>query len=262
MFEDKTKFRARALLLGERIDLKPLADSSALEENPLVVEAGAGGAAVLFRYGAVVLFGLAPVEEAAFVAHVKAWVAEPFEHAESEEIELERVEGGEKLERGVVKVRAFSPALLQIVADVLAKSVVLAHYETEVAATFDAIVPFAQRLRTRRGKMGGDKAILATIGDILLIEGRTVGIAEIGDKPESLWERPELERLYGRLEDEFELRERQAALDRKLGVISHTAETALNLLQHQSSLRVEWGVAALIVFEILLNLWELLFRPR
>jgi len=260
MFEDKAKIRARAFLLGERLDLKPLAQSESLDENPLVLEAGASGAAVLFRYGVVVVFGLTPVEEAAFLEQMRAWVSEPFAHTESEEVEIERAEGPDKLERGIVKVRAFSPALLQIVADVLAKSVVLAHYEDGVARTFESIAPFASGLRKRRGKLRGDKELLATIGDILLIEQRTVGIAEIGDKPESLWERPELERLYARLEDEFELRERQAALDRKLAVISRTAETALNLLQHQSGLRVEWAVAALIVFEILLNLWELWHR--
>lgn len=264
MFQGKSKLRGRAFLLGERIDLKPLAQSSSLEENPLVLEAGTAGAAVLFRFGAVVVFGLSPVEEAAFLNQLRAFVFEPFAgtDAESEEVELEQIEGHgqERLERGVVKVRLFTPALLQIVADVLAKSVVLAHYEAGVAATFDAIAPFASGLRGRRGRVRGDKQLLATIGDILLIEQRTVGVAGIGDKPESLWEHPELERLYGRLEDEFELRERQAALDRKLAVISRTAETALNLLQHQSGLRVEWAVAALIVFEILLNLWELLHR--
>jgi len=259
MFENQPKVRGRAFLLGERLDLKPLAQSSSLDENPLVLEAGAGGAAVLFRYGAVVVFGLSPVEEAAFLNQLKQFVFEPFESAETEEVELERTDGQERLERGIVKVRAFSPPLLQIVADVLAKSVVLAHYEAGVAQTFEAIAPFARGLR-RSGRTRGNKELLTTIGDILLIEQRTVGVAEIGDKPESLWERPELERLYGRMEDEFELRERQAALDRKLAVISRTAETALNLLQHQSGLRVEWAVAALIVFEILLNLWELWHR--
>ena len=39
-----------------------------------------------------------------------------------------------------------------------------------------------------------------------------VGRAEIGDKPELLWEHPELERLYALLETEFEIRERLAAL--------------------------------------------------
>jgi uncharacterized Rmd1/YagE family protein len=84
-----------------------------------------------------------------------------------------------------------------------------------------------------------------------------VGIVEVGEKPDPLWERPDLERLYLRLEDEYELRERLLALERKLALVSHTAETALELMQHDSSHRVEWYIVALIVVEILLSVYEL-----
>ncbi len=95
------------------------------------------------------------------------------------------------------------------------------------------------------------------IGDALLIDHKMVGRVEVGEKPELLWERPELERLYVRLEDEYEIRERHLALERKLSLISRTAETLLDLLQHHRSLRVEWYIVALIVFEIFLTLYEL-----
>jgi uncharacterized Rmd1/YagE family protein len=62
------------------------------------------------------------------------------------------------------------------------------------------------------------------------------------------------------LEDEYELRERHTGLERKLAVITRTAETVLNLLQHKSGLRVEWYIVALIVFEIGLSLYEMFFK--
>jgi uncharacterized Rmd1/YagE family protein len=260
MFDGKTRLAARALLLGERLDLKALENAQTLGQNPLIIAEGAAGAAVLFRYGAVVLFGLSAVEEVSFLAHLKPLVRDPFGEAELEEIDLELSNDGERLEKGVLKLRSFEVERLQIVADVLAKSVVLGRYEGTVAATFESIEPFAHSLRAGEGRRRGDKELLQTIGDILLIEHRAVGLVEIGDKPETLWERPDLERLYARLEDEYELRERYAALERKLGVISRTAETALNLLQHQGGLRVEWYVVALIVFEIALSLFEMFFR--
>ena len=84
-----------------------------------------------------------------------------------------------------------------------------------------------------------------------------VGRVAIGEKPDILWEHPELELLYVRLEHEFELRDRQLALERKLEVVSRTAETLLDLLQTQRSLRVEWYIVILIVVEILLTLYQL-----
>ena len=259
MFEAKTRLKARALLIGERLDLKSLENADALGEGPLTITAGSDGAAVLFRYGAVVLFGVSPVEEASFLGHLKVLVGETFESPEIEEGDLELTTDGDRLEKGVVKLRVFDVPRLQIVADVLAKSAVLSHYEASIAATFESIQPFAHSLRNGSNKARGDRELLRTIGDILLIEHRTVGLVEIGDKPETLWEHPELERLYARLEDEYELRERYTALERKLSVISRTAETVLNLLQHQSSLRVEWYIVALIVFEIGLTLFDKFF---
>jgi uncharacterized Rmd1/YagE family protein len=56
------------------------------------------------------------------------------------------------------------------------------------------------------------------------------------------------------LRDEFEIRERFAALHGKLALISRTAETALELMQNRRALRVEWAIVGLIVFEIVLTL--------
>ena len=60
-----------------------------------------------------------------------------------------------------------------------------------------------------------------------------------------------------RLEDEFELGERHKALERKLELVSRTAETLLDLLQNKRTLRVEWYIVILIVVEILLTFYEL-----
>lgn len=87
-----------------------------------------------------------------------------------------------------------------------------------------------------------------------------VGRVETGEKPELLWERPELERLYMRLADEYELRERERALDRKLDVVSRTVETLLGLVQTRSSTRVEWYIVLLIVAELVLAAYSLLLN--
>ena len=87
-----------------------------------------------------------------------------------------------------------------------------------------------------------------------------VGQVEVVDKPELLWEHPELERLYLRLEDEFEIRERHAALQRKFELVSRTAQTALEVLRNRQNLRVEWYIVILIVVEIPLTLYQLFGR--
>lgn len=260
---DKTHIRARALLIGEHLDLRALEATDVLAVSPLVVMAGEHGAAVLFRYGAAVLFNLSPIEELSFLNHLKPLVREPFAEPETEEGDLcIEAQGGERVESGVIRLRDFNIERLQIVADVLAKSAVLSHYEGTIAGVFESIEPFAQGLRRPQPGRHNDRELLSHIGGILLIQHKMVGLVEVGEKPETLWERPELERLYARLEDEYELRERHLALERKLALSSRTAETVLNLLQHKSSLRVEWYIVVLIVVEIMLIVFEMFFQHR
>jgi uncharacterized Rmd1/YagE family protein len=80
---------------------------------------------------------------------------------------------------------------------------------------------------------------------MLLVEQRMVGRAEIADKPEVLWEHPQLEGLFARLQDEFEIDERHTVLERKLNLVSRTAHTVLELLSSKHSLRVEWYIVML-----------------
>jgi len=46
-------------------------------------------------------------------------------------------------------------------------------------------------------------------------------------------------------------------LERKLALIARTAETALNLMQNRSMLRVEWYIVILIVFEVVLYVYQI-----
>jgi uncharacterized Rmd1/YagE family protein len=261
LFPDRENVKVRAIFLGGRLDLKALEKTDYLAALPLVVSAGEQGCAVLFRYGAAVLFGLSAVEEVSFLSHLKPLVVEAFSAPETEEalLQLDQSSAG-KVENGVIWLREFGIEQLQMVADVLAKSVVLAHYEMGTAKIFDQIEPFADGLqRTTKDDRWG-KELLRQLGRALSIQNKIVGRVEIIDKPDLLWDAPDLERIYLRLENEYEIRERQLALERKLDLITGTAETALDLLQHNTALRVEWYVVILIVVEIILSLYDIFLK--
>ena len=225
---------------------------------PLLISAGDHGYAVLFRYGAVVLFNLAPAEQLSFLNHVKHLIRDPFDAPDTEivDINIDSTKE-ERVENNIISIKDTRPERLQVVADILAKSVVLDHYEKRVGDVFDRIEPLADSLQQKGRTAFKDVELLRHIGGTLLIQHTTVGRVEIEEKPEVLWEQPELERLYVRLEDEYELRERHVALERKLDLISRTAETLLELMQHKRSLRVEWYIVILIIVEILLSLYAI-----
>jgi uncharacterized Rmd1/YagE family protein len=263
VINNKSELKARAFLLGERIDLRALEATDRLAANPLTVAVQGGGVAVLFRYGVAVLFDVAPLEEAGFLAHLSAYVTNAYPRPETEIITLRVApEMRDTMQGDTVFLDRASTERLQIIADILAKSVMLSLYESKLSQNFDRVEPLALALE-RDGRVGRPaKELLQHIGNALLSEHTMVGRVEVSEKPEILWEFPDLEKLYARLEYEFELRERHLALERKIGLISRTAETLLELLQNRRALRVEWYIVVLIVAEILLTLYELFVRTR
>ncbi|MGC9008542.1 MAG: RMD1 family protein, partial [Halothiobacillaceae bacterium] len=80
--------QARAMLIGDRLDLRALEAAERLASAPLTIAVGARGRAVLFRYGAVVLFEVEAMEEAAFLAHLRPFVSEPLAQPEMETLTL------------------------------------------------------------------------------------------------------------------------------------------------------------------------------
>jgi uncharacterized Rmd1/YagE family protein len=250
----------RALLLGERLDTRALERDQPLGVAPLAVAIPGGGVGVLFRYGAIVLFGHATAAGDDFIASLMPKVSAALAVPERDDVRVwVRAEADEQVDpAGNIVLRQKTTERLQLVADILAKSLVLSYYETRIAEIFDRIEPLAAMLREKGRAGASGKELLRHIGDVLLIQQKMVGRVETDEKPELLWEHPELERLYMRLAEEYELRDRDRALDRKLDVISRTVETLLGLVQTRSSLRVEWYIVLLIIAELLLTTYPLL----
>ena len=98
------------------------------------------------------------------------------------------------------------------------------------------------------------------MGNALLVQHRLSGRVAVGEKPDVLWDRPDLERLYARLEDEYELSERAETLNRKLEVIADTASRLADIVDTKRSLRLEIIVVFLIAFEIVVTFYEIYAR--
>lgn len=258
LLKNRQDLKARALLLGDRLDLKLFKIADCLATTPLTLEVDReGGIAVLFRYGVVVLFGVKSLDEVRFIETLRPMLTNAYQTPEIEELEIHCGRNNIGVQSGAVSLDETSLEKLQVIADALSKNLVLTLYEKKVAGEFDKIDPLAQELATH-GKVSADsKELLSKIGSMLLIEHRMVGRAEIGDKPETLWDFPQLEGLYASLEDEFELKERQSALNRKLGLISDTAQTLADVWDNKQLHKLEWYVIGLIIFEIVISLVEL-----
>jgi uncharacterized Rmd1/YagE family protein len=246
----------RALIVGERINTGGLERADVYATAPLAFRAGEKGFAAIYRHGAVVLIGLSPLEEDEVLRALEPRIVNPSPPREDEIITVRlSPEGDDAVTAdGVISLKSVTPQHLLVVADILAKSAALDSDERQVARVFDTVEPFMRPLAERGRPPGGRRAMLRLIGEALLVKARVAGRVAALEKPDVLWDRADLDRLYARLEDEYEIRERVETLNAKLGVIGDTATALTDLIHTERSLRLELIIVLLIAFEIVFGL--------
>src|SRR5271169_1053002 len=257
----KVRRRVRALLLSDRIDTSNLEHDGVVSTAPLTYKFGADGLVTLFRYGVAVVAGLTAQEEEQVLRNLRPRLVRPVAQREEESVLIEIVpdKDDQILPGGPITLKTVTPEHLIVIADALSKSVVLARDEREVAAVFELVEPYARQLAEKGRAFGGRRAILKHIGNALLVKHRVSGRVAVTEKPDVVWDRQDLDRLYARLEDEYELKERAEALSRKLAVIADTAEILTDTIDTRRSLRLEVIIVILIAIELVIAGFQVLY---
>src|SRR5271157_6623109 len=236
-----TRLTARALIVGERIDTAGLERPDMIASLPLAFRVGAQGMVALFRFGVAVMVGLTPLEEEDTLTKLKSRVSGVRARGDDETAVLEIAPDSDeqKSSGGPIQIKNLSPPRFLVIADALAKTVPLARDEREVNTVFDVIEPFAEKLAGSGRPPFRRRAMLRLIGQALLAQHRVSGRVAVEEKPDVLWDRPDLERLYARLEDEYELKERAGVLKRKLDVIVETAHALTDIIDADRATRLD-----------------------
>jgi len=248
----------RALQLGDRIDVKGLEREDAFSSDPLAFRTRSGGTVTLFKSGAAVFISMTPIEEEDVIRGLGSRVIEPLLERESESAQLviRPDEDDITAPTGAIQLKAADSNRLLLVAEALAVSVALAHDERRIARAFERLEPVAASLVKRRLPPGPKSALLGQIGEALHIQQRLAERVDLDEKPDVLWDHPELERFWAKLVDEYDLPQRARAIERRLAVIRETADTITDLISTRTSHRLEWYIIALIALEIALGFWD------
>lgn len=249
---------ARALLLGEGLDLKGLERQDAFSTNPLAFKTSTNGMAMLFRFGAVVFFDMTPIEEDDLVHGLTRRIIQPLQEREIEtaKVSIGPEEDPALSSSGGIRLRRAEPEQLLLVGEALAVSVALAYDERRIAVAFEKVEPVAGNLLKSKLPSGRQSGMLEQIGEALMIQKRLASRVDLDAKPDVLWDHPELERLWARLVDEYDLTSRARAVERKLVVIRETADTITDLIATRTSHRLEIYVIIIIAIEMVLALYD------
>lgn len=257
----KYTLTARAIQIGERIDLKGLERADSFSKSPLAFRTPAGGTVVLFKTGTAVFINMSPLAEEETTLALSSRIGEPLGEREIETAQI--VVGADDdgvMNSGVIHLRLADSERLLLVADALAGSVSMAFDERTLAGAFDHVGRVARSLKKRILPGSNRREILEQLGEALTIQARLAGRIGMVDKPDVLWDHPELERLWYKLIDEFDLKSRANAISQKLAVIRDSTDTLGNLLSTRTSHRLEIYIIALIALEIVIGLADRLWQ--
>ena len=247
---------ATATLLGNKINTRPL-----LADPRFLKAVEVAGLVFVFRHGVVVSFGNGTAD-AALAAALSEHV---LESGDSEEVETAQVQVGrgdkDRIgEDGEIFVTDDQPERFMLIATVLSRSVLLAHDEVLVAAAFEQTQPVVQDLSNNGRARLPIREVMKLAGSVLAARHRLTGTAQADERPDLLWDHPQLDRLYARLEAEYELKERAEALEHKFATLGDFTEALLDIAQDKRAVRLESAIIVLIVFEIVLSLIDMAIR--
>jgi uncharacterized Rmd1/YagE family protein len=246
-----TQVGVLATLLGDRLVADRSNHLEVLSTSPLCFRRG-DGYVVIFRYGAIVTVGLRDADERVVLAQ--------YGRTSQAALEVERLDLLIRPDQeegvaanGALQIRTLTPPHVLVLADILAKSIALARYEREIGSVFDTIEPVASALAASGRVPKARTALLQLIGAALLAQHRVSGRIAFAEKPDVLWEHPELERFYARLEDEYEIIERGTLLNGKVGVVASAAQTFTDMMDTARSTRLEILIVLLILAELVIG---------
>jgi len=256
--------RIRALLLGDRLDTSGLERRDMIASTPFAFRVNDNGFVAFFRYGAVVFAGLTRSQEEGYLESINSRISGKLPSFEEEiaYITINEDLNDQVPPGGPIQLKELEPERLLVIADVLAKSVALAHNERRIGAFFRVVDPLARNLAENGTLPRNRRDILVLIGESLIVSHRMSARVAVDDKPDILWDRVDLERLYSRMEDEYELKERASTLADKVETVQNTASALTDLIDAQRSYRLEITIVILIAVELGIAVFDLFFRPR
>ncbi|MCB0334482.1 MAG: RMD1 family protein, partial [Bdellovibrionales bacterium] len=180
LFSDQIKsFKVEAFLAARKLQLRRISSLDKIASLPVTLRLTETSICVLFRYGVVVFFNATQADKNNFFEEFSEQFISKFDSPEIEHLEVVlRSDAKECFETDCVVLNDTSLPKLQLLAESLAKSVILAHNESELVHAFDQIEPLALDLSQKGRPSQNTRQLQKLIGNILLREHTLVARAE------------------------------------------------------------------------------------
>lgn len=261
-FQNKyAKYQAETIYVGESIDLKRVQEgikqySFMNRDDPLVIKLLKDQYAVLTKFGTITFWNVSSRLRQQFLGEIKPYVKSKKDHYSYDEDTKVLIGGGvEKVTFEKVYSAHLNVEKIKIISYVLSQSVALERYEDDIDYSLSELGTVVDNLKTKGKALFSEKKLLKQIGRVFSVKQTTVVHLALFDKPESIWESPDLETLYNRMSSEYDLKIRFDILDKKISYLSEISKMMMEFLAEKRNAFLEIIIIVLIVIEI--GLWFL-----
>lgn len=252
------KYSAETVYIGEYIDLKKVQENVRHyaylnRDHPLVIRLLKDQYAVLTKFGAVTFWNISDKLRAEFLNEIKPFVRSKKDHYSYDEDT--KVFAGSEANK-ITFDKVFLPRLgvqqIKIISYVLSQSVALERYEDEIETSLSEVGVIVENLKSSGRALLSERQLLRQIGKVLSVKQTAVAHLSLFDKPEEIWESPELEDIYNRMNAEYELRDRFDVLDEKIKYLSDISQMLMNFLAEKQNAFLEKVIIVLIAIDIII----------
>ena len=250
------KYSAETVYLGEYIDLKKIQEnvkqySYLNRDHPLVIRLLKNQHAVLTKFGAVTFWDVPHKLRTDFLKEIQGFIkSKKGSYSYDEETKVIIGSEATKITFDKIFLVKLGVQEIKIISYVLSQSVALERYEDEIETSLSEIGTVVENLKSSGRAKLTEKQLLRQIGNALSVKQTTVAHLSLFDKPEEVWESPELENLYNRMNYEYELQDRFDILDEKIKYLSDISQMLMNFLAEKRNAFLEKIIIVLIAIDI------------
>lgn len=252
------KYSVETVYIGESIDLRKAQEglkhySLLNRDHPLVVKLLKDTYVVLTKFGAVTFWNMPYRLRTQFLKEIRPYTKAKKEHYPYDEDTRVLVGASDdKITFEKVYLAHFGVDKIKIISYVLSQSVALERYEDDIETSLSEVGAIVEDLKSSGRAKLKEKGILKQIGSVLSVKQTAVAHLSLFDKPEEVWESPDLENLYNKLNFEYELKDRFAVLNEKIDYLSDISQMLMNFLAEKRAAFLEVVIIVLIAIDIVL----------
>ncbi len=219
--------------------------------------------AVVHDFGAIVFIGVDQPRCKGVIDSVRKLVKEETKPPLEETFAIEiapQAKPGVRFDRAVVPELDARTAV--IVTLVVAQSVAMEYYESDLDALIDELEK-RSKLLARDGRLRGSaRDLMRFIGEGMTIRSEVIHTLSLIDSPGITWEDEQLDRMYRDLRAGFEIDERYRALDHEIRIVQDNLALMVDMVRQRRFTMLEVVVAVFVALETLLFIGQLLLQRR